>query len=118
MIVGSMSHRARSIAGSGANPLPSWLPVGNHAPMQTNTISLPHELLEFIDQQVAHRGYGDRVSFIEEMIWNEKDRSGLETLRNMLLEAANSPSFGTVDPSYFDDLRQWVRECSRSHGES
>jgi len=86
--------------------------------METITLSLPPTLLEFIDQQVAERGEGNRSSFVEQLVRREQEQVFIEMLRKKLLEAADAPSIGPLDASYFDGLRQWVIESARGECKS
>lgn len=65
-------------------------------------ISLPDNLKQFVDQQVAGRGYGSSSEYIRELIRRDKDR---QHFRNLLLEGASSEVTEPVDAAYFDSLR-------------
>lgn len=66
-------------------------------------ISLPESLKEFIDEQVATRGYGTSSEFVRELIRKEKDRAELRALLQAGLE---SPPDAPADRSYFKGLRE------------
>ncbi|ANL76429.1 addiction module antidote protein (plasmid) [Rhizobium phaseoli] len=70
--------------------------------MSTMNISLPDNLKQFVDQQVAGRGYGTSSEYVRELIRRDKDR---QHLRNLLLEGASSETTEPVDAPYFDSLR-------------
>ncbi|ANL32024.1 addiction module antidote protein (plasmid) [Rhizobium phaseoli] len=70
--------------------------------MSTMNISLPDNLKQFADQQVAGRGYGTSSEYVRELIRRDKDR---QHLRNLLLEGASSETTEPVDAPYFDSLR-------------
>ncbi|WP_237355195.1 ribbon-helix-helix domain-containing protein [Rhizobium phaseoli] len=53
---------------------------------------------QFVDQQVAGRGYGTSSEYVRELIRRDKDR---QHLRNLLLEGASSAT-EPVDAPYFD----------------
>lgn len=72
-------------------------------------ISLPEPLKEFIDQQVAERGYGTASDYVRELIRKEQDRW---RLRNLLLEGGASEVSRPADSAYLDSLRERVREDS------
>ena len=44
-------------------------------PVGTMNISLPDSLKEFVDEQVAERGYGTSSEYVRELIRKEKDHS-------------------------------------------
>ena len=73
--------------------------------MSTMNISLPDNLKDFVEEQVASRGYGTASEYIRELIRKEKDR---EHLRGLLLEGAGSPVEGVFDKAYFDRLRKKI----------
>jgi len=71
--------------------------------MTTMNISLPETLKQFVDQQVAGRGYGTSSEYVRELIRKDQDR---QRLRGLLLEGADSPAGPVADAAYFDALRQ------------
>jgi antitoxin ParD1/3/4 len=71
--------------------------------MSTMNISLPDSLKEFVDEQVAQRGYGTSSEYVRELI--RKDQGRL-SLRSLLLDGAVSKPAVTVTPEYFDGLRR------------
>jgi antitoxin ParD1/3/4 len=75
--------------------------TGILASMGTMNISLPDSLKEFVEEQVAARGYSTSSEYVRELIRREQDRAGL---RSLLLEGATS-SPTTVDETYFRTLR-------------
>ncbi|WP_368562434.1 type II toxin-antitoxin system ParD family antitoxin [Pseudoxanthomonas sp. UTMC 1351] len=70
--------------------------------MATMNISLPDELKQFIDAQVAEHGYGSSSEYLRELIRKQRD---VERLRGMLLEGADSGPGRLVDDAFFADLR-------------
>ena len=70
-------------------------------------ISLPESLKAFVDEQVANRGYGTSSEYVRDLIRKDKDR---EHLRALLLEGASSPIVGVADETYFDSLRERIRQ--------
>ncbi|MDK4732037.1 type II toxin-antitoxin system ParD family antitoxin [Rhizobium sp. CNPSo 3490] len=70
--------------------------------MSTMNISLPENLKQFVDQQVAGRGYGTSSEYVRELIRRDKDR---QHLRDLLLEGAASETTEPADTAYFDSLR-------------
>jgi antitoxin ParD1/3/4 len=77
--------------------------------MGTMNISLPDSLKEFVEEQVAARGYSTSSEYVRELIRREQDRA---ELRSLLLEGANS-SPSTVDQAYFRSLRNEVSGARR-----
>jgi len=74
--------------------------------MTTMNISLPETLKQFVDQQVAGRGYGTSSEYVRELIRKDQDR---QRLRGLLLEGADSPAGSVADAAYFDALRRRAR---------
>lgn len=70
-------------------------------------ISLPDELKQFVDQQVAEHAYGSNSEYLREPIRKQRD---VETLRGMLLDGVNSGPGETVTPNTFEKLRGQLRE--------
>jgi antitoxin ParD1/3/4 len=69
-------------------------------------ISLPEALKQFVDEQVAERGYGTSSEYVRELIRKEQDRNAL---RALLLEGAASAPGRPVGPEYFEGLRRRVQ---------
>ena len=78
--------------------------------MPTLNLSLPEDLARYVDQRVASGEYGTSSEYVGELIRREKDR---ESLRNLLLEGANSPLEGPADAAYFQELRELARRNAR-----
>ena len=78
--------------------------------MGTMNISLPDGLKEFVDEQIAKRGYGTSSEYIRELIRKDQER---QTLRGLLLEGASSTREPAVGPAYFDRLRGRARRRRR-----
>jgi antitoxin ParD1/3/4 len=77
--------------------------------MTTMNISLPDTLKSFVDEQVAHRGFGTSSEYVRELIRKDQDR---QRLRGLLLEGAESPAGAPADAAYFDSLRQRARRSN------
>ncbi len=54
--------------------------------MQTMNISLPEQLKEFVDEQVASGRYSSVSEYVRELIRDEEKRKAQENLETMLLE--------------------------------
>ena len=74
--------------------------------MSTMNISLPESLKDFVDEQVAARGFGTSSEYVRQLIRRDLDR---QHLRNLLLQGAGSPLEEEADDAYFDGLRDQVR---------
>lgn len=71
--------------------------------MSTMNISLPESLKEFVDEQVARRGYGTSSEYVRELIRKDSDR---QELRELLLAGTASKPGAPADDAYFDSLRK------------
>ena len=69
-------------------------------------VSLPESMKDFVDEQVAQRGYGTSSEYVRDLIRREQDR---EKLRGLLLEGFESGPGRPVDAAYFDELREGIR---------
>jgi len=70
-------------------------------------ISLPDSLKEFVDEQVAERGFGTSSEYVRELIRKEQDRTNL---RSLLLQGAASTPSTPADEQYFEGLRSRLRK--------
>jgi antitoxin ParD1/3/4 len=75
--------------------------------MSTMNISLPEALRDFVDEQVAQRGYGTSSEYVRELIRRDQDR---QQLRGLLLEGAASRPADPADAAYFAGLRGGIRK--------
>lgn len=67
------------------------------------TVSLPEALKEYVEQQVAARGFGTSDEYVRELIRRDRDR---QRLRSALLEGAASAPGMPADEAWFDGLRR------------
>lgn len=74
--------------------------------MTTMNISLPETLKNFVDGQVAERGYSSSSEYVRELIRKDQDR---QSLRGLLLAGAASRPGKVADAGYFDALRSRVQ---------
>ena len=79
--------------------------------MGTMNISLPDALREFVDEQVAARGYSTRSAYVRELMRKDQER---QHLRGLLLDGAASRPGKTVDEAYFRTLRRRARRPKRT----
>ena len=78
--------------------------------MGTMNISLPESLKDFVDEQVAARGYGTSSEYVRELIRRDQDRM---RLRGLLFEGGASAPAGPANDSYFTRLRERARRRAR-----
>jgi antitoxin ParD1/3/4 len=78
--------------------------------MSTMNISLPDGLKDFVDEQVASRGYGTSSEYVRELIRRDQDRV---QLRDLLLQGAASPRGAELGTGYFAGLRERVQKRSK-----
>lgn len=79
--------------------------------MSTMNISLPDTLKSFVDEQVSQRGYGTSSEYVRELIRKDQDRL---QLRGLLLAGAASATAAPADASYFEGLRDRVRNAAKN----
>lgn len=79
--------------------------------MGTMNISLPDALREFVDEQVAARGYSTSSEYVRELIRKDQER---QHLRGLLLEGAASRPTRTADEAYFKALRRRASRPKRT----
>ncbi len=78
--------------------------------MASLNISLPDALLSFVDEQVLHRGYGNRSDYVCDLISVDMER---HQLRGLLLQGAASTPAAPVDDGYFAELRARLKGTFR-----
>jgi antitoxin ParD1/3/4 len=71
--------------------------------MSTMTVSLPEALKDYVDEQVAARGFGTSGEYVRELIRRDRDR---QRLRSALLDGAASAPGTAADEAWFDGLRR------------
>jgi antitoxin ParD1/3/4 len=74
--------------------------------MATMNISLPDTLRDFVEEQVADKGYGTSSEYVRELIRKDRHR---QQLRGLLLDGASSAQAGHADAAYFEGLREGIR---------
>jgi antitoxin ParD1/3/4 len=79
--------------------------------MSTMNISLPDALKDFVDEQVAERGYGTSSEYVRELIRRDQERL---QLRELLVAGAASAPTKAADSAYFRGLRSGVRKAGKS----
>jgi len=83
--------------------------------MSTMNISLPDTLKSFVDEQVNQGSYGTSSEYVRELIRKDQDRL---QLRGLLLAGVASSPAAPADPTYFEGLRERVRNAVKDgdHG--
>lgn len=81
--------------------------------MATMNVSLPDELKEFIDRQVAENNFMTSSEYIRSLVRKEH---GLAKLREMVAEGLNSGPTIPVDDAYFMRKRERIRNAVRKAG--
>jgi antitoxin ParD1/3/4 len=79
--------------------------------MTTMNISLPDELKQFVDDQVASRGFGTSSEYVRELLRREQDRL---QLRQLVLDGILSGRGKAADAKYFASLRQKALRTGRT----
>ncbi len=74
-------------------------------------ISLPDAMRDFVDTQVAERGYGTSSEYVRDLIRRDQDRLALRTV---LLEGAAAPIVANADKAFFDELRAYAHSPMRA----
>ena len=70
------------------------------------SISLPDDLQAYVEERVTSGGYATTSDYVRELI--EREQSGVDHLRQLLLEGAASPMEGPIDDAFFDSLLERV----------
>src|SRR5258708_35014808 len=73
--------------------------------MATVTISLPKSLKEFVDMQVASKGYGDASEYLCSLLREAQQAEADARLEALLLEGLASGDPIPVDEQFWSDLR-------------
>jgi antitoxin ParD1/3/4 len=76
------------------------------AAMTTVTISLPGALMQFVNAQVANKGYGDVSEYIRSLVHEAQKREADARLEALLLEGLASGDPIPVDENFWSDLRK------------
>jgi antitoxin ParD1/3/4 len=92
-----------------ATALPNFAKLGSLVSVGTMNVSLPDELKDFVEAQVANKGYGTSSEYVRELIRKDRDR---QELRALLLAGARSAPTGPADARYFDALRDRIRTAT------
>ncbi|MFT4196458.1 MAG: type II toxin-antitoxin system ParD family antitoxin [Pseudoxanthomonas sp.] len=78
--------------------------------MATMNISLPDELKQFVDQQVAEGAYGSSSEYLRELIRMRQREKAAEFLRQLIAEGLASGPSEPVTTHTFEQMRKELRE--------
>ena len=73
--------------------------------MTTVTISLPESLKQFVDAQVASKGYGNVSEYFRSLLRDAQEREAEARLEALLLEGLASGDPIPVDEEYWKSLK-------------
>ena len=73
--------------------------------MTTITISLPESLKQFVDAQVASKGYGDVSEYFRNLLHEAQEREAEARLEGLLLDGLASGDPIPVDDKFWGELR-------------
>lgn len=83
--------------------------------MPTVTISLPESLKEFVDAQVATKGYGNVSEYFRSLLREAQVREEEARLEKLLLEGLSSGAGIPLDDAFWRDLRAEAAQLARDH---
>jgi antitoxin ParD1/3/4 len=73
--------------------------------MPTITISLPESLKQFLDQEVATKGYGNVSEYVRGLLRQAQERDAESRLQTLLLEGLASGDEVPVTPEFWRELK-------------
>ena len=73
--------------------------------MPNITIALPDALKEFVDQQMAARGFGNVSEYFRTLVREAQEKERQDRLEELLLEGLNSGEDIPLDERFWKDLR-------------
>ncbi len=79
------------------------------------TISLPESLKQFVDMQVASKGYGDASEYLCSLLREAQQAEADARLEALLLEGLASGDPIPVDEKFWSDLRAETERRVRAH---
>ena len=83
--------------------------------MATVTISLPDSLKEFVDAQLANKGYGNVSEYFRGLLREAQAREQDARLETLLLEGLASGEPVPLTKEFWTDLRQEAARLAKSH---
>ena len=85
--------------------------------MPTLTISLPDSLKEFIEQEVAAKGYGNVSEYVRGLLRTAQEREADSKLEAMLVEGLTRGKDIPVTPEFWSELRRDAATILARHKE-
>jgi antitoxin ParD1/3/4 len=82
--------------------------------MPTVTISLPESLREFVEQQVATRGYGNVSEYFRTLLREAQQREAERRLEELLLAGLESGEGIEATPEFWSGLKAEVAQRVRA----
>ena len=83
--------------------------------MTTVTISLPESLKEFIDHQLATKGYGNVSEYFRSLLREAQKEEEDARLEALLLEGLAGGDDIPVTPAFWKDLKLEARNIAAKH---
>ena len=83
--------------------------------MTTVTISLPESLKEFIDRQLATKGYGNVSECFRSLLRDAQKEEEDARLEALLLEGLASGADIPLTPEFWKDLKAEARDIAAKH---
>ena len=82
--------------------------------MTTVTISLPESLKQFVDAQVASKGYGNVSEYFRSLLRDAQEREAEARLEALLLEGL-APKSMPLDEEFWDRFKAKTAEIRRKY---
>lgn len=83
--------------------------------MPTMNISLPDQMKEFVDEEVASGSYGSVSEYIRGLVRAAQERKAEENLSQLLLDGLNSGKGINATPEFWADVRKDVAQRVAEH---
>ncbi len=83
--------------------------------MTTVTISLPESLKEFIDRQLATKGYGNLSEYFRSLLREAQQAQADARLEALLLEGLASGEDIPLTPEFWTELKTEARQITAKH---
>ena len=83
--------------------------------MTTVTISLPDSLKQFIDRQVASRGYGNVSEYFRTLLRTAQDEEHSTHLEELLVEGLQTGSDIPLDQRFWTNMRKEALRMVQEH---
>jgi antitoxin ParD1/3/4 len=83
--------------------------------MTTVTISLPESLKQFVDAQVARKGYGNVSEYFRSLLREAQQKEADARLEALLLEGLASGDPIPIDDEYWKNLKAKTEAIAEKH---